>query len=99
MRVAISRARSSPSTAAQRSSERRPLSFIDPRNLAFLLYDWLGADRLPERPRFAEHSRETFDAVLELSAQLAADEFASHSKKSDREEPQLVEGQVRVIPE
>ena len=75
------------------------MSFIDPRGLAFLLYDWLGADRLPQRSRFAEHSRETFDAILDLSAQLAADEFATHSKKSDREEPQLVDGQVRVIPE
>ncbi|HLG88002.1 MAG TPA: acyl-CoA dehydrogenase [Alphaproteobacteria bacterium] len=75
------------------------MSFIDPRGLAFLLYDWLGADRLPERPRFAEHSRETFDAILELSAQLATDEFATHSKKSDREEPELIGGQVRVIPE
>lgn len=32
--------------------------------LDFLLYDWLQAESLNQRPRFADHSRETFDAVL-----------------------------------
>ena len=31
----------------------------------FLLYDWLHAESLTQRPRFADHSRETFDAVLD----------------------------------
>jgi hypothetical protein len=43
--------------------ESRILSRTD---LAFLLYDWLKVEALTERPAFAEHSRETFDAVLEL---------------------------------
>ena len=36
------------------------------RDLDFLLYEWLEVERLTTRPRFAEHSRETFDAVLDL---------------------------------
>jgi butyryl-CoA dehydrogenase len=75
------------------------LSFIDPRNLAFWLYDWLGADALTGHPAYADHSRETFDAVLELAARLATDRFADHYKKSDRVEPILEKGVVRVIPE
>ena len=31
----------------------------------FLLYDWLAVHTLAQRERFAEHSRETFDAVLD----------------------------------
>jgi butyryl-CoA dehydrogenase len=75
------------------------LSFIDPRDIAFWLYDWLGADALTGHPAYADHSRETFDAVLALAERLAADRFATHYKKSDRVEPTLENGVVRVIPE
>jgi butyryl-CoA dehydrogenase len=75
------------------------LSFIDPRDIAFWLYDWLGADALAGHPAYADHSRETFDAVLALAERLAADRFATHYKKSDRVEPTLENGVVRVIPE
>ena len=75
------------------------MDFIDPKNLQFWLYDWLCADALTSHPAYADHSRETFDAILELSAKLAADKFATHYKKSDRIEPSLENGVVRVIPE
>jgi butyryl-CoA dehydrogenase len=75
------------------------VTFIDPRNIAFWLYDWLGADALTGHPAYADHSRETFDAILELAEKLAADRFASHYKKSDRVEPALENGVVRVLPE
>jgi len=75
------------------------VSFVDPRNVAFWLYDWLGADALTGHPAYADHSRETFDAILELAEKLAADRFAPHYKKSDRIEPTLENGVVRVLPE
>lgn len=75
------------------------MSFLDERNLSFWLYDWLEAETLTERPRFAEHSRETFDAVLDLSAKLANSHFATHYKKSDRIEPALDGETVHVLPE
>jgi hypothetical protein len=37
------------------------------RDLEFLLFEWLAVDELTKRPRFAEHSRETFADVLDLS--------------------------------
>jgi alkylation response protein AidB-like acyl-CoA dehydrogenase len=75
------------------------MSYIDERDLAFLLYDWLDAERLTRHPRFVEHSRETFDAVLDVSAKLAASRFATHYKKADQIEPVLDGETVRVIPE
>jgi alkylation response protein AidB-like acyl-CoA dehydrogenase len=75
------------------------LDFIDPQNIQFWLYDWLNAEALTRHPAYEHHSRETFDAILELSAKLAADRFATHYKKSDRVEPSLENGVVRVIPE
>ncbi len=39
---------------------------LNPRDLNFLLYEWLDVESLTQRERYAEHSRETFDAVLDL---------------------------------
>ncbi len=43
------------------------------RDLEFLLYEWLDAEALTTRARYAEHDRDTFDAVLDLSEQIATD--------------------------
>jgi hypothetical protein len=51
------------------------MKFIGRAVLDFLLYDWLDATSLTKLSRFAEHNRETFDAVLDLSARLADDHF------------------------
>jgi len=75
------------------------MGFLDERTIAFQLYDWLDAGSLTGQERFSEHSRETFDAVLEVSAKLAMAEFASHYKKSDRIEPSLDGETVHVLPE
>lgn len=69
------------------------------RDLDFLLYEWLRVEQLTERDRFAEHSRETFDAVLELCEQLATRYFAPHNKTSDANEPTFDGEKVTVIPE
>lgn len=68
-------------------------------DLDFLLYDWLRVDELTKRDLFAEHSRDTFDAVLELCEQLATRYFATHNKKSDANEPTFDGCRVTVIPE
>mgnify|MGYP002654481041 CR=1 FL=1 len=53
----------------------------------FLLHDWLDVARLGQRDRFADHGRETFDAVLDLAERLAADKFAPFNRLADTEEP------------
>ena len=62
-------------------------TLLSRRDLDFLLYEWLRVDELTKRDRFAEHSRETFDGVLDLCEQLATRYFAPHNKKSDANEP------------
>ncbi|MFW9617577.1 acyl-CoA dehydrogenase [Aquabacterium sp.] len=57
--------------------------------LDFLLYDWLKADALCQRPRHAEHSRETFDAVLDLGEKIAAEQFAPFNRLTDVQEPEF----------
>ncbi|MDG5482501.1 acyl-CoA dehydrogenase [Mycolicibacterium gadium] len=74
-------------------------NLLSRRDLDFLLYEWLRVDELTKRDRFAEHSRETFDAVLELCEQLATRYFAPHNKKSDAAEPTFDGDTVTVIDE
>jgi alkylation response protein AidB-like acyl-CoA dehydrogenase len=69
------------------------------RDLDFLLHDWLASDELTKRERFAEHSRDTFDAVLDVSADIAAELFAPHNKLNDAHEPEFVDGRVRLRAE
>jgi len=69
------------------------------RDVAFLLHEWLDVERLTERPRFAEHSRQVFDEVLALSEQVAAEHFATHNKISDANEPTFDGTTVTVIPQ
>ena len=74
-------------------------TILSRRDLDFLLYEWLKVEELTARPRFAEHSRETFDGVLDLCEQLAQRYFAPHNKLSDAHEPTFDGNTVTVIPE
>ncbi|TFV76793.1 acyl-CoA dehydrogenase [Blastococcus sp. CT_GayMR19] len=69
------------------------------RDLDFLLHEWLDVESLTKRPRFAEHSRETFDAALDLAEEIATEHFAPHNRKADENEPRMVDGKVEMIPE
>ncbi len=69
------------------------------RNLDFTLYDWLGVDALTQRPAHADHSRETFDALLDLAERIAVDKYLPTLKEGDRHEPwQDADGQVHALP-
>jgi alkylation response protein AidB-like acyl-CoA dehydrogenase len=68
--------------------------------LDFLLHDWLGVEALNQRPRFADHSRETFDAVLDTCERIARDKYAPFNRLVDTEEPRTVtdpDGSLRVV--
>jgi alkylation response protein AidB-like acyl-CoA dehydrogenase len=60
---------------------------LNPRDLTFLLYEWLDVERLCTRPRYADHSRETFDAALDTSARIATEHFKPINRLLDLEEP------------
>jgi butyryl-CoA dehydrogenase len=53
----------------------------------FLLYDWLDVQSLRDRPRFADHSRETFDSVLDTCERIAREKYAPFNRLADTEEP------------
>src|SRR4051794_21211169 len=72
---------------------------IDRRHLDFMLHELLDVAALSRYPRFAEHSRETYDAAIELAHQIAVGKFLPHNRKSDLDEPKMVDGKVVLIPE
>ena len=65
--------------------------------LDFLLYDWLEVTTLSERTRFADHSRETFDAVLDTCERIARDKYAPFNRTVDTEEPRF-DGEKVILP-
>lgn len=74
-------------------------TLIDRRDLAFQLYEVMNTEALTERARFSEHSKETFDAVIEMADKMAREKFASHNSAADKNEPAFVDGQVDMLPE
>jgi len=67
---------------------------LHPRDLQFLLYELLDVEALTARPRFAEQSREIYDAVLETARAVAEEHYFPNRKRNDQEEPQIVDGVV-----
>ncbi|MGV0810772.1 acyl-CoA dehydrogenase [Mycolicibacterium boenickei] len=74
-------------------------TILSRRDLDFLLYEWLDVEKLTALDRFTEHSRETFDGVLDLCEQLATRYFAPHNKLSDANEPSFDGQTVALIPD
>jgi butyryl-CoA dehydrogenase len=74
-------------------------TLLNERDLQFLLYEFLDTESLLQRPRYAEHTRETFDATLETARQMATDLFAPHGPKSDANEPRFDGVRVHLVPE
>ena len=66
--------------------------------LDFLLYQWLGAESLNQRERFADHSRETFDAVFDTCERIAREKFAPFNRLVDTQEPHF-DGEKVTLPQ
>ncbi|MDE1949993.1 MAG: acyl-CoA dehydrogenase, partial [Burkholderiales bacterium] len=66
--------------------------------LDFLLDDWLGVTSLLARPRFADHSRETFASVLDICERIAREKYAPFNRRADVEEPRF-DGERVHLPE
>ena len=64
----------------------------------FLLHDWLQVHTLTERPRFADHSAETFAQVLDTSERIARDKYAPFNRLVDTEEPRF-DGERVILPQ
>ncbi|MDR7095479.1 acyl-CoA dehydrogenase [Hydrogenophaga laconesensis] len=64
----------------------------------FLLNDWLHVESLNQRERFADHSRETFDAVLDTCERIAREKYAPFNRVVDTQEPHF-DGEKVILPQ
>ena len=73
--------------------------FYSPRDLRFHLYEVIKAENLTRLPHFADHDRQSFDMVLETAGQIGETLLRPLLTVMDRDEPQLVNGKIRVHPQ
>ena len=64
----------------------------------FLLNDWLNTEELNQRPRFTDHSRDTFDAVLDTCERIAREKYAPFNRLVDTQEPHF-DGEKVILPQ
>ncbi|MBI3368678.1 MAG: acyl-CoA dehydrogenase [Burkholderiales bacterium] len=67
------------------------------QTMDFLLDDWLDVASLTRRPRFEDHSPETFTQVLDTCERIARDKFAPFNRLVDTEEPRF-DGDKVILP-
>lgn len=72
--------------------------FVSERNLKFLLYEVFDLESLTRYPYYQDHSRETFDLVLETALRLARDLLKPVLREMDQDPPKFSGGKVTVHP-
>lgn len=72
--------------------------FYSKEHLRFLLYDVHNAEQLLQYDYFSDHDKESFDLFLDATEDMAKEHLLPIFTEMDREEPQLVDGRIRVHP-
>ncbi len=72
--------------------------FFSERNLEFVLYQVHDVESLTQYDYYAQHNRKMFNMVLKAASKLAKDLLFSEFEEMDRNQPALVNGEVRVHP-
>ncbi len=68
------------------------------RNLRFMIYELLECESLAQFPYYEDHSRQSFDLVLETASKIAQRLLRPNLKEMDQFPPELVDGKVKVQP-
>ena len=69
---------------------------LDERDQQFILYEMLGVEKLCEKPKFADFSKDMFDMILKEAQKIAVEEIFPTLADSDKEGCRLENGQVYV---
>ncbi|MGO9116788.1 MAG: acyl-CoA dehydrogenase [Desulfomonilaceae bacterium] len=75
-----------------------PEKFVSRRNLEFLLYEVNRMEQLSALPYFADHTRETYDLVIDTALKLARNLIYPYLREMDEKAPFLENGEVKVHP-
>ena len=72
--------------------------FVSERNIKFLLYEVLDVESLTKHEYYKEHNRKMFDMVLKAAVKLGKDLLFPIFEEMDRNQPELLNGEVKVHP-
>ena len=72
--------------------------FVSERNIKFLLYEVFDVESLTKYEYYSEHNRKLFDMVLKAAVKLGRDLLFPVFEEMDRNQPELVNGEVKVHP-
>ncbi len=70
--------------------------FYSKRDLQFNLYELLNAEQLTQYGYYQDHDRESFEMILDAAEQISEKMLRPLLTEMDRQEPQLVDGKIRV---
>jgi len=70
--------------------------YADLRDIRFVLYEQLGIENLCAAEKFQDHSRETFDMIIDTAEKLAVNEFAPVNHDGDEVGCVWEDGHVKV---
>lgn len=70
--------------------------YFSKRDIHFNLYELLDAEQLTQLDYFKDHDRTSFDMVLDAAEQISDKMLRPLLTDMDRNEPQLVDGKIRV---
>jgi butyryl-CoA dehydrogenase len=71
---------------------------LNDRDVAFLLFEVLDAERLCALPAYAEHARDTFELYLDATRRVAREVLFPAYRVCDETPPRLVDGRVKLHP-
>lgn len=73
-----------------------PKQYLSTRNIQFLLYEVFETAVLSRYPYYQDHSKETFDMVLDAAKQLADKHLHPYLTEMDRQPPHYANGKIHV---
>ena len=75
------------------------VELLNDRDMNFLLYEVFEVQDLLTRPKYRDHSLETFKAALDTAKKISQKYFSNHYAKGDSNEPEFDGTTVTVIAE
>ncbi len=76
-----------------------PAPILNDRDLEFMLYELFDVTALTQRPRYADHSKETFDAAINTAKTIAEKVFLPIRHKIDINEPTFDGEKIQLVDE
>jgi butyryl-CoA dehydrogenase len=72
--------------------------FVSRKNISFLLYDVFDAESLTAYDYYRDHSRESFDMIIDTACKIGSGMMYPVLAEMDRQEPEYRDGTVKVHP-